>query len=251
MASDNPSDQDLQVLARGAVTLGITLDERQLEQFARFRALLLEWNERINLTAITDPVEVVSRHFLDSLTCALAVPQGRHNALLALLDVGSGAGFPGLALAIAFPHWRVVSLDATRKKTRFQESVVEELKLRNVRIISGRAEEMGRANAWRAHFDVVTARALSALPTLLEYCAPFARVGGYVVAPKKGDLADEIAAGARAAESLGARLLPPIAVTVPPLDDGRVLLVARQARPCPPQYPRAAGAPTKTPLGAS
>src|SRR5579885_2883255 len=133
MTTDNPSVQDLDVLAHGAATLGITLDERQLDQFARFRALLLEWNERINLTAITDPGEVVTRHFLDSLTCALAVPQGRHNALLSLLDVGSGAGFPGLALAIAFPHWRVTSLDATRKKTRFQEAVVEALKLKNVR----------------------------------------------------------------------------------------------------------------------
>ncbi len=246
---DNQPEHALDVLARGAVALGIALDQRQLDQFARLRALLLEWNERINLTAITDPAEVVSRHFLDSLTCALAVPQGRHNALLALLDVGSGAGFPGLALAIAFPHWRVVSLDATRKKTRFQEAVVEALKLRNVRVIAGRAEEMGRAAAWRAHFDIVTARALSALPTLLEYCAPFARVGGYVVAPKKGDLADEIAAGERAAEMLGARLLPPIPVAVPPLDDGRVLLVARQVRPCPTQYPRAAGAPVKQPLG--
>jgi 16S rRNA (guanine527-N7)-methyltransferase len=249
MTIDNSPDQDLGVLARGAATLGITLDERQLGQFARFRELLLEWNERINLTAITDPSEVVTRHFLDSLTCALTVPKGRHNALLALLDVGSGAGFPGLALAIAFPHWRVVSLDATRKKTRFQEAVVESLKLRNVRVIAGRAEEMGRATAWRAHFDVVTARALSALPTLLENCTPFARVGGYVVAPKKGDLADEIAAGERAAATLGARLLPSIPVTVPPLDDGRVLLVARQVRPCPPEYPRAAGAPVKRPLG--
>ncbi len=247
--NDNPSDQDFEVLARGATTLGITLDQHQLDQFAQFRALLLDWNERINLTAITDPHEVVTRHFLDSLTCALAVPQGRHNALLALLDVGSGAGFPGLALAIAFPHWRVTSLDATHKKTRFQEVVVETLKLRNVRVISGRAEEMGRAAAWRAHFDVVTARALSALPTLLEYCTPFARLGGYVVAPKKGDLANEIAAGERAAETLGAHLLPPISITVPPLDDGRVLLVARQARPCPPQYPRPAGAPVKMPLG--
>src|SRR5215467_3693266 len=143
MTMDKPSDQDLDVLARGASALGIALNQRQLDQFARFRALLLEWNERVNLTAITDPAAVVSRHFLDSLTCALAVPEGRRNALLALIDIGSGAGFPGLALAIAFPHWRVVSLDATRKKTRFQEAVVEALKLRNARVIVGRAEEMG------------------------------------------------------------------------------------------------------------
>src|SRR5262249_34705636 len=113
MPRDDPSDRDLDVLARGAAALGITLNQHQLEQVAKFRVLLLEWNERITLTAITDPSEVVSRHFLDSLTCALAVPEERRHARLALLDVGSGAGFPGLALAIAFPHWRIVSLDAT------------------------------------------------------------------------------------------------------------------------------------------
>jgi 16S rRNA (guanine527-N7)-methyltransferase len=249
MARDNQPDQDLDVLARGAAALGIALDERQLGQFARFRELLLEWNERVNLTSITDPGEVVTRHLLDSLTCVLALPVDARRKPLKLLDVGSGAGFPGLALAVAFPRWRVTSLEATGKKVRFQQVVIEAMELGNTRAVAGRAEELGRKPDWRARFDVVTARALAALPTLLEYCAPFVRVGATIVAPKKGELAEEIAAGARAAGLLGAQLLPPVPVGMPPLDDGRVLLVARQKRPCPSQYPRAAGAPVKRPLG--
>ena len=156
-----------------------------------------------------------------------------------------------MPLAIALPAWDVTLLEATGKKVRFQEAVIAALGLENARAVASRAEEMGRRPEWRGGYDVVTARALAALPGLLEYCAPFARVGGYVIAPKKGELAEEVAAGARAAALLGARLLDPVPVSVPGLaEDGRMLLVARQERPCPPRYPRAAGAPVKRPLGA-
>ncbi len=241
---------DLSALAEGAAALGIALDDTQLERFARYRELLLEWNTRFNLTAITDPAEVATRHFLDSLTCVLALPQGASGNPLRLLDIGSGAGFPGLALAIACPAWDVTSVEATGKKVRFQEAVIAALGLTNARAVAGRAEELGRRPEWRGNFDVVTARAVAALPVLLEYCAPFTRRNGTIITPKKGDLTEEVAAGARAAGLLGARLLAPIPVTLPALADGRMLLVARQERPCPPQYPRAAGAPLKRPLGA-
>src|SRR5262249_61043030 len=121
--------------------------------------------------------------------------------------------------------------------------------LANARALAGRGEELAHTRGLRGQFHVVTARALAALPTLLEYCAPFARVGGCVIAPKKGELAAEMQAGQTAAKLLGARLLPPIGVTIPPLDDGRVLVVPRQERPCPPPYPRPARAPLKRPLG--
>lgn len=244
-----PILDDLTPLAKGAAALGIVLEDGQLVAFARLRDLLLEWNTRFNLTAITAPEEIATRHFLDSLTCALAVPEERRAASLRVLDVGSGAGFPALPLAIAFPHWRVTSLEATGKKVRFQEAACAELGLRNVRPLAGRAEEVAHQSAQRAHYDLVTARAVSALPTLLEYCCPFAHAGGICVLPKKGDLAEELAAGSRAAPLLGACLLTPILVTVPPLDDGRVLLVAQQEHTCPSQYPRPAGAPAKRPLG--
>ncbi len=237
-------------LVDGAAALGIVLETSQIERFVLFRALLLDWNARVNLTAITDPAEVVIRHFLDSLTCVLALPPGARSAPLRLLDIGSGAGFPGLALAIALPHWEVTSLEATGKKVRFQQAVIAALELVNARAVAGRAEEIAHQSGYRGHFDVVTARALAPLPSLLEYCAPFVRVGGRAVAPKKGDLAAEIAAGARAAAQLGARLLDPIPIALPPLNDGRVLVVAVQEQPCPPRYPRPAGAPLKRPLGA-
>jgi 16S rRNA (guanine527-N7)-methyltransferase len=243
------SDAELAPLLEGAAALGVPLDAVQVERFARLRALLLDWNTRVNLTAITDPAEVATRLFLDALTCLLALPAAAPHEPRALLDVGSGAGFPGLALAIACPRWQITSLEATAKKVRFQQAVIAELGLTTARTIAGRAEELAHTQDLRARFDVVTARALAALPALLEYCAPFARIGGVVIAPKKGELVAEIAAGRAAAKLLGAQLLPPIPVTVPPLDDGRVLVVARQERPSPAQYPRAAGAPLKRPLG--
>ncbi|HUY78900.1 MAG TPA: 16S rRNA (guanine(527)-N(7))-methyltransferase RsmG [Ktedonobacterales bacterium] len=246
------SVDDMAPLVAGTAALGVKLDDEQLARFVRYRELLLDWNTRINLTAITDPVEVVTRHFLDSLTCALALPadeRGDRSRLRTLLDVGSGAGFPGLALAIAFPRWRITLLEATGKKVRFLETVITELGLTHARALAGRAEEVARQRDQRGHYALVVARGLSALPTLLEYCAPFARVGGLIIAPKKGDLAGEIAAGTRAAAQLGAQLRDPITITLPALADGRVLLVAQQQRPCPPTYPRAGGAPLKHPLG--
>jgi 16S rRNA (guanine527-N7)-methyltransferase len=237
-------------LVDGAAALGVALDDAQLDQFRRFRDLLLDANTRINLTAITDPAEVVTRHFLDSLTCLLAVAPTQRALSLRLLDIGSGAGFPGIPLAIAFPAWRVTSLEATGKKARFQQEAVAALGLANVTVLTGRAEEFARKPKHRGKYDLVTARAVAALPTLLEYCCPFARVGGRTIAPKKGDLADEVAVGTKAASLLGAQLLAPIPVTVLPLTDGRALLIAEQKRACPQQYPRQAGAPAKHPLGA-
>ncbi|HEU5348164.1 MAG TPA: 16S rRNA (guanine(527)-N(7))-methyltransferase RsmG, partial [Ktedonobacterales bacterium] len=236
----NESANLLPALRAGAAMMGIPLDAGQIEQFQQLRTLLLEWNTRINLTAITDPAEVETRHFLDSLTCVLAIPPHERARALRLLDIGSGAGFPALPLAIAFPRWRVTSLEATGKKVGFQQEAITRLGLSNVRALHGRAEELAHQLDERGRYHLVTARAVAALPTLLEYCCPFARVGGRVVMPKKGEPAEEIAVGKRTATQLGARLLDPLAVAVPPLADGRVLLVAEQQHRCPPQYPRPA-----------
>jgi 16S rRNA (guanine527-N7)-methyltransferase len=243
--------KDLAQLATDAKAFGVTLDDGQLAAFGRFRELLLEWNERLNLTAITDPQEVLTHHFLDSLSAAQAVPVELREGAARVIDVGSGAGFPGLALAIAFPKWRVTALEATGKKVKFLEHVASVLRLTNARPLEGRAEVLAHNKEERGRYDVVTARALAPLPTLLEYCEPFARAGGVTIAPKKGDVAAELEAGRAAAALLGGRMEEPMAVTAPGLEDERILVLVHQERLSLPLYPRAAGAPTKRPLGRS
>lgn len=214
-------------------------------QFLRYQQELLDWNTRMNLTAITNPEEVQIKHFLDSLSI-LSIYDKPHTRLL---DIGSGAGFPGLPLKIVRPDWQVVLLEATAKKVTFLQHVIEALQLQNVTAVHGRAEEFAHKQEYRATFDLVTARAVAALPTLLEYAAPFCRIGGQIILPKKGELAEELARGERAARQLGAVFKADIAVTLPGLTDGRRLLVWEQQKLCPPQFPRSGGVMTKKPLG--
>jgi 16S rRNA (guanine527-N7)-methyltransferase len=224
---------------------GLTLSEEQREQFVRYREELLDWNTRVNLTAITNPEEVQVKHFLDSLSLLLVYdkPQTR------LLDIGTGAGFPGLALKIVRPEWQVVLLEATGKKVTFLRHVIDTLHLTGVEVVHGRAEELAHKPQYRATFDVVTARAVAALPTLLEYSAPFCRVGGEIILFKKGDIGSELIQGQRAARLLGAIFKEDIPVTLPGLEDDRRLLVWQQQKPCPPQYPRSGAAIAKKALG--
>lgn len=248
------SSAHLDALTAGVARLGLNLLPQQLQQFLRFRALLLEWNERINLTAITDPQEVISKHFLDSLTCLLAIPewQTRQEGMLQemkLLDVGSGGGFPGIPLALACPTWQVTLLEATGKKVRFLEEAINQLELRHVTALQGRAEEVAHDAHHRARYDLVTARGLAGLPVLLEYCLPFCRPGGLVIAQKKGEISAEIETGRRAAAILGGRLTAVQPVVLPGLEDQRLLVVFEATRKTPALYPRRAGAPAKHPLG--
>lgn len=238
-------DDDLAILQGAAAAFGLSLTSGQLETLGRYRELLLDWNERINLTAITDPAAIVTHHFLDSLACLLAVPPDRRGAAR-VIDVGSGAGFPGIPLAIALPDWQVTLLEATGKKVRFLEEAARTLQLGNAHALQGRAEEVAHLTAYRGRYDIATARAVAALPTLLEYCAPFLRPGGLLLLPKKGDLSEELEAGRRAAAFLSTSLCDP--VSVPFFSDERIIVPGRQRRPCPEPYPRAAGAPIKHPL---
>lgn len=216
----------------------------QVEQFFLYRQELLEWNERFNLTAITDPADVLIKHFLDSV--ALLSVFDKEDARV--LDIGAGPGFPGLPLKIVRPRWRVVLLEATGKKVTFLRYMLEVLRLGDVEAVHGRAEELAHRREYRGAFDMVTARAVATLPTLLEYAAPFCRVGGQMIFPKKGDLAGELAQGNAAARQLGAVLQGDSAVTLPGLDDGRRLLVYEQVRLCPEKYPRSGSMMTKKPL---
>lgn len=216
-----------------------------IPQLLRLRQELLDWNTRVNLTAITEPAEVLLKHFLDSLS--LLEVYGAERAHV--LDIGAGAGFPGLPLKIARPRWEVVLLEATGKKVNFQRHIIETLSLQNIEAIHGRAEELAHKPAYRASFDLVTARAVASLPALLEYAAPFCRTGGQILLPKKGELSTELEQGKRAAHALGLAFKADLPVTLPGLTDGRRILVWEQVKPCPPQYPRSGAAMAKKPLG--
>ncbi|MDQ6644554.1 MAG: 16S rRNA (guanine(527)-N(7))-methyltransferase RsmG, partial [Chloroflexota bacterium] len=216
-----------------------------LAQFLSYRQELLDWNTRMNLTAITNPDEVLIKHFLDSLSVLKVYDKPR----VRLLDIGSGAGLPGLALKIVRSHWQVVLLEATGKKVTFLQHMIETLHLENVLAVHGRAEEVAHKQEYRATFDVTTARAVASISALLEYAAPFCRVGGQIILLKKGALEDELTQGKRAAKEVGAVLKSDVAVTLPGLADGRRLLVWEQQKLCPKQYPRSGAAMAKNPLG--
>ncbi len=243
------SPDDLAPLRDGARALGLALDDAQLALFARYRAALLDWNTRVNLTAITDPGQVLTRHFLDALTVVRALSPEERARPAHVIDVGAGAGLPGLALKIALPHWRVTELDSVGKKTTFLAHVVEALGLEEVTVLTGRAEDLAHRREHRERYDYALARALAPLRVLAEYTLPFCHVGGLTIAMKKGDIAAELAEGRRAVGQAGGRLEPPIpAPPLPDLGDDRVLIPLRKIRPTPPELPRAAGTPAKRPL---
>ena len=216
-----------------------------VNKFLRYRQELLDWNTRINLTAITDPEEVLFKHFLDSLSLLTVYdkPQTR------LLDIGAGAGFPGLPLKIVRPDWHVTLLEATGKKVTFLQHVIETLQLENVVAVHGRAEELAHKPEYRAAFDVVTARAVASLPILLEYAAPFCRIGGKIILFKKGNKQKEFAQGMHAAHQLGAILHAYVAINLQGLEDEHRLIVWEQQKPCSGQFPRSGAAISKRPLG--
>jgi 16S rRNA (guanine527-N7)-methyltransferase len=228
----------------GLDQLGFTNAESLYPLFLQYRQQLLDWNTRTNLTAITNPDDVLIKHFLDSLSLLKAYDEPHTR----LLDIGSGAGFPGLPLKIVRPDWHVTLLEATGKKTTFLQHMVEMLGLKNIDVVHGRAEELAHTKKYRAAFDLVTARAVSSLSNLLEYCAPYCRVGGSILLPKKGDLSSELEQGKRTAKLVGATFQADIPVDLPGLDDGRRILIWRQQKACPATYPRSGAAMAKKPL---
>lgn len=244
-------DDDAKLLIAGAAALSLTLTADQVVSLLAFREILLIENGTLNLTAITDPAAVLHRHVLDSLSVALAVPVVAREQPLHVIDVGTGGGLPALPLAIAFPHWQVTALDSIGKKVRAVERMRSHLGLHNVIPLVGRAEDMARLPVHRESYHLVVARAVAALPTLLEYLLPLCARGGEVIAMKKGELSSELAAGSRAASQLGAFALT--SVDVPPiadLDDQRVLIVAHKKNSTPAAYPRRPGLARQLPLGA-
>ena len=237
-------------LEKGALALGCPLNTTQLERFDVYRTELLNWNLHTNLTSITDPIDVEVRHFLDSLTMIAALPASdAGSGSLTLLDVGAGAGFPGIPLKIALPGLRVWLLEATGKKTAFLRHIVDALNLDSVTVLQGRAEDLGHDSGLREFFDVTVARAVGNLAVLAELCMPFTTVNGHFVAMKKGAVENEVQAAAVAIETLGggnARVLP---VRVEGLDDDRSLIAVSKVKSTPARFPRRPGMPAKRPLG--
>lgn len=224
----------------------LKLTQKQAEQLDRYGDLLLDWNQRMNLTAITQPEEVAVKHFLDSallLAHCGALPES-----LSLIDVGTGAGFPGLVLAVLKPEWSITLLDSLQKRVHFLETVCSELELANVTCIHSRAEEGGQNPSLREKFDVATARAVANLPLLCEYCLPFVKVGGWFLPMKGTDPQAEGERGEKAIHLLGGELKEIREYSLP---DGsyRSLFQIKKVRQTPKQYPRNPGKIKKSPLG--
>ncbi len=224
---------------------GINLTQAQCEALRTYERELLAWNRKHNLTAIHRPEEIRTKHFLDSLSCALAF-QGTPPHRLA--DVGTGAGFPGLPLKILYPNIRLTLIESVGKKTAFCEHIVDALHLSGVEVVKGRAEEIGRQSAHRESYDWVVARAVAVLPVLAEYLLPLTRVGGHVLAMKGASAPAEAQTAERALRLLGGELRELIPVTLPGVAEQRYLVVVDKVAATPAQYPRRTGIPRKRPL---
>ena len=236
----------MELLERGASELDLELTRQQLDQFEVYYCELADWNRRVNLTAITGYREVQVKHFLDSLSAYLAFPKIPMRSIR-LVDVGTGAGFPGLPLKLAFSDICLVLVESVGKKSRFLEYLVEVLGLSGVEVCTGRAEELAHKSEFRESFDLVVSRGVAKLPVLLEYTLPFCTVGGRVALSRRG-IEQELAGAARALDTLGGRLGDIYPVRVPGLDDGRIILSVDKVEATPHRYPRRPGLPTKRPL---
>ena len=224
---------------------GIDLTEEQLEQFEIYYELLVDWNQRVNLTAITDREQVFYKHFFDSLSLSFCVSLENE---VKLADIGSGAGFPGVPLAIAFPNIKVTIVDSLQKRITFLEHLIERLNLKHVQCIHGRAEEIGRNENYREQFNLVTARAVARLQVLNEYCLPFVKVGGLFAAMKAVDVKKEIVEASRSLQLLGGKMERTYQFQLPFEQARREIVVVKKIKPTPKKYPRKPGMPAKQPL---
>ncbi len=236
----------MEKLIAGAAKLGLHLSLEQIEQFEAYYLELVDWNRQINLTAITDYNEVQIKHFLDSLTIILAWQQPTKG--LSVIDIGTGAGIPGIPLKIVFTDIKLVLLDSIAKKAAFLQHIKQKLGLNNVEIVVGRAEEVAHQPKYREKLDIVLSRAVAQLPTLIEVTLPFCTIGGSVIAQKKGKLESEINKATKAISVLGGRLRDIKRVELEEFTDERCLIIIEKVSPTPAQYPRRPGIPAKRPI---
>ncbi|MEQ2527907.1 16S rRNA (guanine(527)-N(7))-methyltransferase RsmG [Bacillaceae bacterium CLA-AA-H227] len=224
---------------------GINLSPEQMSQFETYFHTLVEWNEKMNLTAITDKPEVYLKHFYDSVSAAFYYD---FSGPLHICDVGAGAGFPSIPIKIAFPELHVTIVDSLNKRITFLEHLAKELKLENVRFIHDRAETFGQNKDHRESYDVVTARAVARLSVLSELCMPLVKVGGNFVAMKAANAKDEIEAGKKAVITLGGKMKEVHSFTLPIEESERNIIIINKEKPTPKKFPRKPGVPNKTPI---
>ena len=235
---------DMVQFEKGLSELEITLSDIQKQQFVDYYELLVEWNKVMNLTAITDFSEVVVKHFIDSLSIVKTVKLEKEK----ILDLGTGAGFPGLPIKIAFPETDILLLDSLNKRIKFLDEVIIRLNLKKIKTLHGRAEDVAREEGCREAFDITTSRAVAKLSTLSEYCLPYVKKGGFFIPYKSGEIEEELSQAERALHLLGAEVESVKRFKLPASDIERTLILIRKTKATPKIYPRGAGKPTKEPL---
>lgn len=236
--------ENLQLLIKGAAEYGVTLTEGQQAQFGRYHETLLEWNEKINLTAITEEREVVVKHFIDSISVLRYLPE----KACTLIDVGTGAGFPGIPLKIVRNDLQVTLLDSLEKRIRFLDTIITENSLTGIQAIHGRAEDFAREKPHRERYDIGIARAVASLPVLCEYILPFVRVGGLFIAMKGSEVQKELEEAEKAISILGGWVEKVDHFMLPFDPMERHIISIEKVRQTPTQYPRKSGKPTKSPI---
>lgn len=228
---------------KNAVELNIKLDEQQIEQLYNYMLILLEWNEKMNLTAITEPDEIIIKHFIDSLTINKYIGEGKR-----ILDIGTGAGFPGLPEKILRPDVKMVLADSLNKRISFLNEVIFQLKLEKIDAIHGRAEDLGHDKIYREKFDVIISRAVASLEVLLEYMLPFAKINGICICMKGSNIEDEIKNCEKALKELGGEIINIDKFMLPNSDILRNIIIIKKVKITPARYPRKAGTPAKDPI---
>lgn len=238
-------NHDMKILETGCRELGITLTQMQKEQFLRYYELLTEWNEVMNLTAITEFDGVMLKHFVDSLSIVKGMDMRK---IKSCIDVGTGAGFPGVPIKIVFPHIQVTLLDSLNKRLNFLNEVIKELNLIDIETVHGRAEDGARKQELRERFDLSVTRAVAKISVISEYCLPYVKVGGYFTAYKSGKVGVELAEGKKAVSVLGGKIDRTEEFYLPGTDMERALIMIKKVKTTPKKYPRKAGTPSKEPL---
>ena len=225
--------------------LGIVLTETQKQQFDKFYELLVEWNKVMNLTGITEYEEVNEKHFVDSLSIVKAIDM---NKISSVIDVGTGAGFPGIPLKIVFPHLKVVLLDSLNKRINFLNTVIDKLELQDISTIHGRAEDFAKKLEYREQFDLCVSRAVANLATLSEYCIPYVKKDGMFVPYKSGEIDEELEQSKKAIHVLGGKTQNVVKFQLPSTEIGRSFVVIKKLQNTAKKYPRKAGLPSKEPI---